>query len=283
MLGFVGMMIFSGTLPTTRIAVEVFSPMFVAAGRAVVAASVAIPVLLLLRRRVPEQRDLMHLGAAATFLIGGFPGFSALAMQHVPVSHGGVVFGLMPLLTAVFGVLLSRERPSAMFWVAAVAGAGVVVAFAARGEGGGTGLGIGDAYLFAAAASGSLGYALSAGVARRMPGWEVISWQVLIWLPITLPLTLWSAPVDFGVVETRHWLSFAYAGLCSMYLGFFFWNAGLAMGGVARVGQVQLLQTFVIIMIAIPVNGEAPDALTWVAAAAVVATVLLGRKAAIRR
>ncbi len=282
LLGFIGVAIFAGTLPATRIAVETMNPVFVAAARAVIAAAAALPLLLMLRRPLPARDDLGRLALGALLLAGGFPAFSGWAMQHVPVAHGTVFIGLSPLLTAAFGSLLSGDRPSRLFWTAAVSGAATVIAFAMYSSGKG-GFSIGDPLLVAASASAALGYAVSAGVSKRMSGWEVISWQVVLALPLSLPFALWTVPSDFGAVETRHWLALCYAGLFSMYLGFCFWNAGLAIGGVARVSQVQLLQSFITLLVVMPINGERPDAVTWLAAAAVVGAVLVGRMAAIRR
>ena len=276
LLGLAGVVIFGATLPMTRLAVADLSPWFVTFGRAALAGVVAAGVLLGLRRRLPSPPDLARLGLAALMLVGGFPGFTAFAMQQVPAAHGGVVLGILPLATAAVGAVLMRDRPPLLFWVSAVAGAVLVIAFSLR-DGGGR-LEWGDALLAAAVAAASLGYVVSAQLAARMPGWEVISWIVVVSLPVTVPLSLLAAPADPAAVAGRSWLAFLYLGLMSQYLGFFFWNAGLALGGVARVSQVQLLQTFVTLGVAALVNGERIDAVTVLAALAVVAVVALGRQ-----
>ena len=276
LLGLAGVMIFGATLPMTRLAVADLSPWFVTFGRAALAGMVAAVVLLVMRRQLPSRPDLARLGLAALLLVGGFPGFTAFAMQLVPAAHGGVVLGILPLATAAVGAVLMRDRPPLLFWVSAVAGAVLVVAFSLR-DGGGR-LEWGDALLAAAVAAAAVGYVVSAQLAARMPGWEVISWIVVVSLPVTVPLTLLSAPADPAAIAGRSWLAFLYLGLMSQYLGFFFWNAGLALGGVARVSQVQLLQTFVTLGVAALVNGERVDAVTVLAALAVVAVVALGRR-----
>ena len=282
LLGFVGVVIFGGALPFTRLAVEALDPWFVSAGRAALSGLLAATTLVALRRPRPDAGDLRSLALAALCLVGGFPVLTALAMQSVPASHGGVVLGVLPLATAAMSAFLGGERPSPAFWLAALAGAALVVGFALR-DGGGR-FERGDLYLAGAVAASSLGYVLSGRLAQRgLGGWEVISWILVISLPVTIPLTIALAPSDPGAVPARSWAGFAYVTVLSQYLGFFAWNAGLALGGIARVSQVQLLQTFVTLGIAAGLNGERVDAPTWAAAIAVVALVLVGRRAAVRR
>ncbi|MGL4444940.1 MAG: DMT family transporter [Alsobacter sp.] len=281
LLGFVGVVIFGATLPMTRIAVPFLDPVFLTAGRAAVAGLVAVAVLVALRRRPPPIAAVPRIALASLLLVGGFPVFSGFAMQTVPASHGAVVIGIMPLATAVLGALLLRERPSPAFWLAAVIGSAIIVVFSLR-DGGGR-IQPGDMLLVGAIASASLGYVISADLSRSMPGWEVISWAVVIALPVSIPLAWATAPADAAAVPAVAWAAFAYLGLMSQYLGFFAWNAGLAMGGVSRVSQVQLLQTFVTFGIAALVSGERVDVWTWIAAVAVCAVVLVGRRARIRK
>ena len=280
LLGFVGVVVFGGSLPFTRLAVEAFDPWFASAARAAGAGCLAGAVLIATRRGLPDRRDLGALLLAALCLVAGFPTLTALALQTVPVSHGGVVLGVLPLATAAASALITGERPRGAFWAAAVAGAALVVAFALR-DGGGR-LERGDLYLLAAVAICALGYVVSGGLTRRMPGWAVISWMLVLSLPASVPLALLLAPSDLGPVPGRAWAGLAYITVMSQYLGFFAWNAGLALGGIARVSQVQLLQTFVTLGIAALLNGERVDGPTWAGAAAVVALVLFGRRAAVR-
>ena len=281
LLGFVGVVIFGATLPMTRIAVPFLDPVFLTAGRAAVAGLLAVAVLAVLRRPLPPPQALLRIALASLLLVGGFPVFSGFAMQTVPASHGAVVIGIMPLATAMLGALLLRERPSPAFWAAAVVGAIIIVVFSLR-DGGGR-IQAGDLLLVGAIASASLGYVISADLSRTMPGWEVISWAVVVALPLSLPVAWLTAPGDAAAVPGMAWAAFAYLGVMSQYVGFFAWNAGLAMGGVSRVSQVQLLQTFVTFAIAALIAGESVDIWTWLAAAAVCVVVLVGRRTQVRR
>jgi drug/metabolite transporter (DMT)-like permease len=276
MIGTIGVIIFGVTLPMTRIAVVSLDPWFVTMGRAALAGLVALCVLVVLKRTVPTRSELMRLGVAAVFVIVGFPGFTGFAMRLVPASHGGVVLGILPLVVALFGAIAARERPSFGFWLSALAGAALVIGFSLRdGEGG---FGLGDVLLLGAVLSAASGYTVLAGLTKSRPGWEVISWTVVISLPVTLPFAFLTAPSDLFAVPLPHWGAFLYLGLMSQYVGFFFWNTGLAMGGQARVSQTQLLQTFVTLAFAAWVNGEQVDLLTWIFAVAVVGVVLIGRR-----
>lgn len=275
-IGTIGVIIFGVTLPMTRIAVVSLDPWFVTMGRAALAGLVALCILVVLRRSVPTRPELMRLGVAAVFVIVGFPGFTGFAMRLVPASHGGVVLGILPLVVALFGAIAAHERPSFGFWLSALAGAALVIGFSLRdGEGG---LGLGDVLLLGAVLSAASGYTVLAGLTKSRPGWEVISWTVVISLPVTLPFAVLTAPSDLFAVPLPHWGAFLYLGLMSQYVGFFFWNTGLAMGGQARVSQTQLLQTFVTLAFAAWVNGEQVDLLTWIFAVAVVGVVLIGRR-----
>ncbi len=275
-IGTIGVIIFGVTLPMTRIAVVSLDPWFVTMGRAALAGLVALCVLVVLKRSVPTRSELMRLGIAAVFVIVGFPGFTGFAMRLVPASHGGVVLGILPLVVALFGAIAARERPSFGFWLSALVGAALVIGFSLRdGEGG---FGLGDILLLGAVLSAASGYTVLARLTKSRPGWEVISWTVVISLPVTLPFAVLTAPSDLFAVPLPHWGAFLYLGLMSQYVGFFFWNTGLAMGGQARVSQTQLLQTFVTLAFAAWVNGEQVDLLTWIFAVAVVGVVLIGRR-----
>jgi drug/metabolite transporter (DMT)-like permease len=280
-LGTIGVVIFGVTLPMTRLAVLSLDPLFVTSGRAVLAGLVAAVVLAVLRKRPPQGRDFITLLIGAAFTIVGFPGFTGFAMRLVPASHGGVVLGILPLVVALFGALMAGDRPSRGFWVSAVIGAILVIGFSLR-DGGGQ-VGAGDFLLVGSVVSAAAGYTAFARLTRDRPGWEVVSWAVVIGLPLTVPVAIFTAPLVPTAVPLEHWLAFAYLGLMSQYIGFFFWNTGLAMGGQARVSQTQLLQTFVTLGCAALLNGETVDGLTWGFAVAVVAVVLIGRKARIAR
>ena len=278
-LGFIGIAIFGGTLPATRLAVEGLDPFFITAGRAAASGLLSATLLLILRRRWPSARQIRTMLICIVTIVFGFPGLMALAMLTVPASHGGIVLGILPLTTAAAATAVLGERPSLRFWLLAGLGTTVVVVFALRENGGE--IAVGDVYLFLAAISTSIGYVFSADLSHEMPGWEVISWILVLALPLTLPLAIWLWPANPGAVPAAAWVVFAYVSVFSMFVGFFAWNAGLVMGGVARVSQVQLLQTFVTLGLSAVINGEHVGPSTIAVAALVVAIVAAGRKARI--
>lgn len=277
-LGAIGVTIFGLTLPMTRIALDGFSPLFITFGRAVIASAAAGTALLVLGKRWPRGA-FPALFLAGICLVFGFPIFSSIAMQSLPAAHGGVVLGLLPLLTSIFAVIVDGERPSPVFWLCGVAGAALVVAFSARQSG--FHLEVGDLWLLASAISASLGYVLSARLARRLSGWEVISWALVV----MLPLSLIGAALTYssGVTTPGHAAigALLYHGLLSMFGGFIFWNAGLAIGGISRVAQIQLMQTFVTLLFSAILLGEHIGIETIIFAIAVAFVVWLGRKARI--
>ncbi|OJA74990.1 transporter, partial [Burkholderia ubonensis] len=246
----------------------------------------AVPAGLLLwwrREPLPTRVQLKSLAIVSSGVIVGYPVFSAWAMKTVPASHGAVVNGLQSLLVALYAAWLSRERPSKAFWVSAVTGSALVIAFALR-DGGGA-LQAGDALMLAAVGIGALGYAEGARLARQIGGWQVICWALVVSAPFLVLPVGWLAWMQHathpGPLAPRTWLAFGYVTLFSQFIGFFAWYAGLAMGGTARVGQVQLLQIFFTIAFSALLFGEAVAPSTWLFAAAVIATVMLGRRAAV--
>ena len=206
----------------------------------------------------------------------GFPLFSAYAMRHVPASHGAVVIGLLPLATAVAGALLAHERPSPRFWACALAGSAVVAGFALW-EGGGA-LQLADLLLVGAVISAAIGYAEGGRLSRTLGGWQVISWALVLAAPFAAIPTWLSLDARMAAAPWTAWAAFAYVAAVSMYLGFFAWYKGLALGGIAAVGQVQLLQPFFTLFASALLLGERLDAATFVAAALVVATIAVGRR-----
>jgi len=282
LLGFLGMCLFAGTLPATRLALLGFDPLFLTVARAALAGSVGLIVLIARRRRVPSRALWLEIFGAAPCTVIGFPLFAALAMMTVPAAHGGVVLGILPLVTAAAATVFAHERPSPGFWLASVLGALIVVTFMLRRNGGMT-FSAGDLFLLGTVLSGALGYTFSGRLATLMPGWEVISWQVVIFLPLAAAATFVLWPADIATAPISSWIGLGYVGLVSQYTAFFVFNAGLAIGGIARVGQVMLLQPFMIVVLALPVNGEAIDVETILFAAAVVATVLIGQRMRVTR
>ena len=274
-LGFAGITAFAGSLPATRIAVYELDPWFVTCIRATIAGFIAAITLSVMRRAWPPREAWLPLIGVALCVILGFPLLTGIAMTTLPASHGAVIIGVLPLATAVAATLLAHERPSGLFWIASVAGAGIVIFFSLRHSGLG-GIEAGDVWVFAAVISAAIGYTLSGKLARTMPGWEVISWACLIALPVFAAATAALWPTNIGSLSAQTWTAILYVGLVSQFLGFFAWNAGLAMGGIARVGQIQLLQPFITFVIAAFINQEQIGVETIAFAAAVVATVLIG-------
>lgn len=275
-LGFLGVAIFGATLPMTHLALDAFSPWFVTYGRAALASAAAALLLVALRKPLPRQ-DLPALFMAGLLLVFGFPALSSLAMQTVPAAHGGVVLGILPLVTSIFAALIGGERPSAAFWIFGAGGTALVVFFALRDSG--MRLVAGDIWLFLAALSASLGYVISGKLARKMPGWEVICWALVVTAPISLPAAWLTYEPGYAAAEMSAIGGLLYLSFGSMFLGFFAWNAGLAWGGIARVSQVQLLQSFITIAISAVLLGESISLETLLFAAAVLAVVAAGRQA----
>jgi drug/metabolite transporter (DMT)-like permease len=281
LLGLAGMALFAGTLPATRLAVASLDPLFLSAARAAIAGCAGLTALLLRRRPLPRPEKWRQFAVTGLCTIIGFPVLMALAMMTVPASHGGVVLGILPLATAAAAALIAHERPSPGFWLASATGAAIVIAFVlARGGGG---FSAGDLFLLGTVVAGGFGYTLSGRLSMGMPGWEVISWQVVLFLPLSALAAFLLWPAHIAAVPLRAWAGLAYVGLVSQFFAFFVFNAGLALGGVARVGQVMLLQPFVIVALAWPVDGEPIEPSTMAYAAAVVAVVLIGQRMRVKR
>ncbi|MEJ5125537.1 DMT family transporter [Comamonas sp. MYb21] len=240
--GLVGVAIFAGSLPATRVAVADLNPSFLTCARAVVAALLGGVFLLAQRARRPAAADVPSLAVAALGVVVGFPLLTALALQRMTSAYSIVFIGLLPLSTALFAVLRGGERPQGLFWVFSLAGAAAVAGYAALG--GGQGSLSGDLLMLAAVLVCGMGYAEGARLSRKLGGWQVISWALVLALPLMLPLALWLAPASLAHVSSATWLSFVYVAVFSQLIGFVFWYRGLAQGGIAAVGQLQLLQPF---------------------------------------
>ena len=240
--GFIGVLIFSGSLPATRLAVLEFDPVFLTVARAAIAGLLALCMLVLFKEKRPAKHQLMPLAIVAMGVVVGFPLLTALALQYVTSAHSIVFVGLLPLATAVFGVLRGGERPRPVFWFFSVLGSALVVGFAVSQ--GLTASPTGDILMLLAILACGLGYAEGAKLSRTLGGWQVISWALVLSLPVMIPLSWLMAPASFSGVTPAAWLSLAYVSLFSMLIGFVFWYRGLAQGGIAAVGQLQLLQPF---------------------------------------
>lgn len=261
--GFVGVAIFAGSLPATRVAVLGLDPFFLTGARAVVAALLAASWLLIGRVARPQKSDLPSLALVGFGVVLGFPLLTALALQHITSAHSIVFLGLLPLCTALFGVILAGERHKPVFWVFSVLGSALVVSYAAR-----EGLDVawqGDLYMLAAVVVCGMGYAEGGRLSRRLGGWQVICWALVLSLPFMLVMMIWFWPASFSGVASSAWVGFAYVSVFSMFLGFVFWYRGLAQGGIAAVGQLQLLQPFMGLGLAAALLGEAVNAsMIWV-------------------
>ncbi|THF62307.1 DMT family transporter [Pseudothauera nasutitermitis] len=240
--GLIGVLIFAGSLPATRVAVMDLDPVFLTCARASIAAVAGWALLWLLRARRPSPADLPALAVTALGVVVGFPLLTALALREVSSAHSIVFLGLLPLGTAIFAVLRAGERPRPAFWVFALLGSLCVAGYALRG--GVEASARGNLLMLGAIVVCGLGYAEGARLSRRLGGWQVISWALVLALPVMLPLGLLSLPESFARVGAPAWLGLAYVSLFSMLIGFVFWYRGLAQGGIAAVGQLQLLQPF---------------------------------------
>ncbi|MDR6951386.1 drug/metabolite transporter (DMT)-like permease [Ancylobacter sp. 3268] len=253
--GLVGVLIFSGSLPATRVAVADFDPVFLTVARAAIAGLLGLAMLIAFRQARPRRSDLVPLAIVSLGVVIGFPLLTALALRYVTSAHSMVFIGLLPMATALFGVLRGGERPRAAFWLFSGLGSLLVVGFALS-----QGLAaapIGDALMLAAIIVCGLGYAEGARLSRRLGGWQVISWALVLSLPVTAVAALLLMPASFAAVEAPAWAGLAYVSLFSMLIGFVFWYRGLAQGGIAAVGQLQLLQPFFGLALAATLLGEA--------------------------
>jgi drug/metabolite transporter (DMT)-like permease len=281
-LGIAGVLLFAGTLPATRLTVATINPLFLTAARATIAGVVGLSLLLILRPPIPPTSLWREIALGGLCTIVGFPALMAVAMVSVPAAHGGVVLGIVPLATAAAAAMVAQERPSPGFWVVSLVGTAIVVAFVlSRPEA--RAFAIGDLFLFCTVVAGAFGYALSGRLSMMMPGWAVVSWQVAMFLPFSAVTAFVLWPHDITNVPAKAWAGLAYVGLVSQFLAFFVFNAAMAMTGVARVGQLMLLQPFVIVVFAAFINNEPIESSTLAYAAGVVAAVLISQRMTVWR
>jgi drug/metabolite transporter (DMT)-like permease len=279
LFGCFGVLCFSFTLPMTRLAVAELDPMIVGAGRALVAAIFGGALLLWNRVPLPERRHWLSLVVVALGAILGFPLLTSLALRGAPSAHAAVVTGLLPLSTAFFAVLRAHERPSRGFWLAALSGSALVIVFALA-ESGWT-LTQSDLLLLLAAVVCGVSYAEGGRLARQMRGWHVVCWALVIAAVLAV------IPVALNIAQhglhasARAWAGFGYVSVFSVFIGFIVWYQGLALGGVARISQLQLVQPFLTFLWAALLLDEHISSATLVTAVCVIALVAMGRRAAI--
>jgi drug/metabolite transporter (DMT)-like permease len=242
------MLIFSGSLPATRVAVISIDPWFLTAARAAIAGVIGLALLIALRRPWPARRDYAPLAVVSLGVIVGFPLLTALALRHIGTAHSILFTGLLPLATAGFGVLRAGERPDPRFWLLALTGGGVVAGYALILQPSASLSG--DGLMLAAIGICGLGYAEGGVLSRRLGGWQVICWALVITLPLSLVAVAITQVPDWATVGTTAWLGLGYVTLFSMLIGFMCWYRGLALGGIAAVGQMQLLQPFAALALA---------------------------------
>lgn len=279
--GLLGVLSFSLTFPATRAAVAYLDPSVVGLGRALVAALLAALLLAATRQRWPSRAELRHLAIVVAGVIFGFPFLSAWALRQVPSAHGAIVIGLLPLATALVATLLGGERPSWQFWLAGLVGSAAVLGFAVSSGAGG--LHAADLALLGAVVAGAFGYAEGARLARTLGSWQVICWALVFAAPllsIPVGLAIWQHGL---AAPPSAWVGFGYVAVVSQFLGFFAWYRGLALGGVARVSQLQLLQPFLTLIASALLLHEQITAGTIAVALLVVAAVAAGRRAPVLR
>ena len=274
--GFIGVVIFSASLPATTVAVLEFDPVFLTLARASIAGVLALAMLGLLKARPPLRSQLLPLLIVASGVVVGFPLLTALALQHVTSAHTIVFLGLLPLSTAAFAVLRGGERPRPAFWCFSVLGSAFVVGYALSQ--GLTAAPEGDILMLLAVLICGLGYAEGAKLSRTLGGWQVISWALVLSLPLMAPLAWLWAPSSFTGISAPAWSGLAYISVFSMLIGFVFWYRGLAQGGIAAVGQLQLLQPFFGLALAATLLHETVSMGMFGVTAAVIMCVIAARK-----
>lgn len=258
-------------MPLTRVALGGLDPLFIGAGRAVVAAALAAGALALTRQPLPHGRRWLRLAVVAGGVVAGFPLLTSYALTEVPASHGAVVIAMLPAATAVIAVLRTGERPVRAFWVFAALGALAAVGFAVLQGGTGGHLQRADLLLVLAVLACATGYAEGGVISRELGSWQTISWALVLAAPVMLALTATSIATDPPSGSPTQWLCFAYLACISMFLGFFAWYRGLAIGPMAQVSQVQLAQPVLSITWAGLLLGERITWLTVLGGLAVVA------------
>jgi len=281
LIGFIGILIFSLTLPVSKIAVLSFDPYFIAFGRATLAGIVALAYLLAKKELIPSKTDFSKFVVISLGVVFGFPIFTTVAMTEGSSSHGAVILGMMPLAATVIGVIRFKERPSPSFWLVSLLGAALVVVYALlKNSGSFTYI---DGLLVLGGICACVGYAEGGELSRKMNPRVVISWALVVSLPVNIVMSYFTFNMQYLNASPIAWTSFIYLSIFSMFIGFFFWYEGLAIGGIARVSQVQLTQPFCTLVAASVLLGDSLTVMNLVFAFLVVSTVILGKRMVVKR
>lgn len=240
--GFIGMLIFSGSLPATKAAVSGFDPLFLTAARATIAGLLSLAMLLLYKEKLPTFKQWISLTVVSLGVVVGFPLLTAIALQEITSAHSLVFLALLPLSTAIFAVIRGGEKPRPIFWFFSIIGSLLVMGYAIS-QGGASSISA-DLLMIASVIVCGLGYAEGATLTRALGGWQVICWALIVSLPPMLILSFILMPEDLATISISAWVGLGYVSLFSMLIGFIFWYKGLSQGGIAAVGQLQLLQPF---------------------------------------
>lgn len=275
--GLIGVVIFSGSLPATRLAIMDFSPTFLTAARAAIAGSLGLVLILLSRQKLPVKQDWLPLFYVAIGVVVGFPLFTALALQYVSAAHTIVFVGLLPLATAIFGVIRGGERPNIMFWLFAILGGSLVFGYLLIQTQSWL-FNYGDFFMLLAILLCGFGYAEGGRLSKHLGGWQVICWALILTLPVMLIISYLYMPMNFEHISLSAKLGLTYVSLFSMLIGFFFWYKGLAQGGIATVGQLQLLQPIFGLLIAAVLLHEQVSVVMFVITLAVIGCVACAKK-----
>ena len=275
--GLIGIIVFGFTLPVTRIAIESLDIIFVGLGRAVLAAILAGLILFFYKQPIPAKSHWLAIVITSLGVVVGFPLFATIAMKYGTASHGGVILAILPLCTSIASVFINNERPSLGFWICSIIGSITVIIFALTEADGFDQLYLTDLLLLLAIISASIGYAQGGQLSKTLGGWQVICWALVFGAPFLIPFIIIFSGPTLPQGDILSWTSFIYLALFSQLFGFFAWNKGLAMGGISKISQLQLLQPFVTLIASWLLIGEQLSLKHFIFASLVVSIVALGR------
>ncbi|OIK15060.1 DMT family transporter [Bacillus sp. MUM 13] len=281
LLGLAGVICFSLTLPATRIAVEYFGTTVVGLGRTVIAGILVGVILIVRKEKVPDRKQFKSIVIVAAGAVLGFPLLTSWVMKSLPVSHGAVELALLPLATAGIALFRAGEKPSLKFWLASFIGAGAVILYAFN-------LGFGklqleDLGLLAAVVILGFSYAEGGKLSKEIGSWQVIAWAIVIGAPFFLIPVGMSISLEMLNAPIQAWASLLYLAIVSQFLAYVAWYGGMALGGIARISQLQYMQPFLMILFAVLFLGESITSVTIITAIIVVFSVLIGKNAGVSK